>query len=1593
MKRILGLFIFNLFFTLSAYPQEVGDSVSNSSGPTKLRLFWKNVGFGKELFGKDNVGAIFRQAPVRSINGKIGAVTLNKTDVGLSNVNNTADINKPISALTQAALDAKEPLITPGGPAQYFTGSKTWANLDKAAIGLSNVVNLDQSNATNLLSGTIPAARFGTTTIPLTAIAQGGATSGQVISWNGTNWAAATMSGGGGGSGEANTASNVGVGGIGLFKQKTSLNLEFRNINSSGKLTVTLDAANNEVDLDIVDANLSIAGSQLTGTIPAARFGSLTVPPSAISQGGASTNQVLQWNGSAWTGAGLGTAAFLNVASSGNAATGEVVKGNDTRLTDSRTPTTHVHAAGDITTGTFSSGLFGNGTIATTKLAQTGATTGQAILWDGSAWNPGTISTGSGGEANTASNVNTAGIGVFNGKVGVDLQFKGVAAASTKVSVSNNTTTKTVDVDVVDSNLSIAGSQLTGTIPAARFGATTIPISAFNVTGTASSSTYLRGDGTWTALSGTGEVNTGSNVNTAGVGVYNGKVVADLQFKGIAPGSSKITTTNNTTNKTIDVDVVDANLSIAGSQLTGTIPAARMPAYTGDVTTSVGSVANTIANNAVTNAKAAQMAANTIKGNNTGSTANAVDMTVSQTKSLLAIDLVPNVDATNASNLSSGSIPSGRFGATTVPISSINATGTASSSTYLRGDGTWNTLSGVGETNTASNVGVGGVGIYKQKTGVNFDLRNINAGSNKIGVTLDAANNEVDIDVNQANLSIATTQLTGTLQAAQEPAHTGDVTNSAGSLVNTLATVNSNVGTFGSATQVPTYTVNGKGLITAASNTNIAIPLSQITASSASTGFTPNYNGTSWVASSPFGIDVAMFGAVYGSGVSAGTRTANLTALQNAVDANPNIVISGILEVSGTVTWTNKNIYLHGFGQYAIIRQFSDANLLVINQTAATTETNIFDLTLEAAGDFATGAAIVHNGFSTQPGTDQIYQKPFGSFRNLLIKGANVYVGAYTGWTQEWKKGIVLNVPNRITLRDITINGISGTNNTDLTVGIEYNTTRAAVETITENVQCVNVHTGFLVNQATTLPAMEGGQFIHCKAITVVNGFRILGSTAYRTPGWWIKDCHVAASGICIDIANSVQGFAVGNDLYQFGNSYSGVTPVFIQMSGTSDWHVESNKMYYQGGATPTNKPYGILIAGTSGTGNESVANFVINNYISLYAGDTKPGVWLQNYAYNNIVTGNSCVGPNPAATSVWLAAFPSGNKLYANKPEDILDGHVVAVKSTDVGAVPNGAWLSPINSGDITQGYNLDLSDLRGNFVQIPSSKIESNSYLKTVTMRYGQTVTLEFEAATLVQHNSSLFLKDNKNQIFFQGERLILQGNSLGVWEISRNINETDYNFIDVANGTSQTINAARSEVYSVYNNTGSTMTLTINVTNMKLGQQVTVKRYSDASTGPINVQITGGNFIQALDGGFTTSVSLPTTTGQRQLTWALSSQGYLELVQASASGGGGSTGVSTANTQTGTTYTLVSTDCGKTIIFNNASAITCTVPASVLTANCYVQWKQKGAGQVTFSEGAGLTLNFWQTYNKSGGQNAMGTIYYDSTTEATLGGQLSN
>lgn len=93
-------------------------------------------------------------------------------------------------------------------------------------------------------------------------------------------------------------------------------------------------------------------------------------------------------------------------------------------------------------------------------------------------------------------------------------------------------------------------------------------------------------------------------------------------------------------------------------------------AVSGDLTVA-NTGAFTIANNAVTNAKAAQMAPNTIKGNNTGGTANAADLTSTQTTAML-----------NAMVGDSGS--GGTKGLAPSP-----ASGDAAAGKFLKADGTW----------------------------------------------------------------------------------------------------------------------------------------------------------------------------------------------------------------------------------------------------------------------------------------------------------------------------------------------------------------------------------------------------------------------------------------------------------------------------------------------------------------------------------------------------------------------------------------------------------------------------------------------------------------------------------------------------------------------------------------------------------------------------------------------------------------------------------------------------------------------------------------------------------------------------------------
>ena len=78
-------------------------------------------------------------APVTSVASKTGDVTLVKGDVGLGNVDDTSDANKPVSTATQTALNLKANVASP-----TFTG--TVSGITSTMVGLGNVDNTSDAN-------------------------------------------------------------------------------------------------------------------------------------------------------------------------------------------------------------------------------------------------------------------------------------------------------------------------------------------------------------------------------------------------------------------------------------------------------------------------------------------------------------------------------------------------------------------------------------------------------------------------------------------------------------------------------------------------------------------------------------------------------------------------------------------------------------------------------------------------------------------------------------------------------------------------------------------------------------------------------------------------------------------------------------------------------------------------------------------------------------------------------------------------------------------------------------------------------------------------------------------------------------------------------------------------------------------------------------------------------------------------------------------------------------------------------------------------------------------------------------------------------
>lgn len=359
----------------------------------------------------------------------------------------------------------------------------------------------------------------------------------------------------------------------------------------------------------------------------------------------------------------------------------------------------------------------------------------------------------------------------------------------------------------------------------------------------------------------------------------------------------------------------------------------------GDIVVSSTGTVWTIDTNAVTFAKFQQIATDSLLGRDTAGTGNVENITLNATLSMTGAGALQRAaltgDATapagsNALTFATVNANVGSFGSASQTVAiTVNAKGlvTAAAQQSIS-----ITASQVSDFNNAAEDAVGGILLdsatidftytsHTSLTAIVIDNSISNAKFRQgvarsiVGVTGNATANVADVQgttdqvlrVNGAGTAVAfgaidlskSAAASGVLQAASFPALTGDLTTVAGALATTLATMNSNVGTFGSATQSAQVTVNGKGLVTAVSN----VTISGVAPPDGDKGdITVSSTGTVWTIDANVVTDAKLRQGVARSVIGVtGNATANVADIQGTTDQVLRINAAGTALAFGAI--------------------------------------------------------------------------------------------------------------------------------------------------------------------------------------------------------------------------------------------------------------------------------------------------------------------------------------------------------------------------------------------------------------------------------------------------------------------------------------------------------------------------------------------------------------------------------------------------------------------------------------------------------------------------------------------------------------------
>jgi hypothetical protein len=387
----------------------------------------------------------------------------------------------------------------------------------------------------------------------------------------------------------------------------------------------------------------------------------------------------------------------------------------------------------------------------------------------------------------------------------------------------------------------------------------------------------------------------------------------------VTTGTAPLTVSSTTVVSNLNADLLDGQHGtyyLDAANLTGTISAARSWAQTGDVTSAAGSAATTLATvnaNVGTHGSGTAIPTFTVNAKGLITAASTTTLTAANVAFVPSGNIAASnvstalaeLDAEKLSVYNNAIQTNGVANPSWFTSSPSNQIGVSSNSTGSTGHPT---EFGVTWSFKASNLAADAnytraFDLYKWKGSAEWSLRDYDTNGverswNKIWHSGNVgASSGLDADLldgqhgsfyqNASNLS------SGTLLAARMPALTGDVTSSAGSVALTLATVNSNVGSFGSVSAVPVITVNAKGLVTAVSTAALGTAATRNTGTSGTAVPLLDGNNT-------FSGTSTFSGAftVTSSNASFGTTNANATNIINI--ANPGIGYTSGFNISKT---------------------------------------------------------------------------------------------------------------------------------------------------------------------------------------------------------------------------------------------------------------------------------------------------------------------------------------------------------------------------------------------------------------------------------------------------------------------------------------------------------------------------------------------------------------------------------------------------------------------------------------------------------------------------------------------------------------------